>query len=64
MFACMCVCVSECACSSIQTDLHPFKLFIGCEGSCWDTFDQILLQTAEREGKRNKMSENIKMHAI
>lgn len=53
----MCACLNVCAHS--QTDSHPLELLVGSKGSCWDTFNQVLLQTTverergrEREGKR------------
>lgn len=42
-----------------QTNLHPLEFFIHAEGSCRDTFDQILLQTTERERKRSELWQKI-----
>lgn len=46
---CVHVCVFESVCTFIQTDLHPLELLVGGKGSCRDTFNQVLLQTTERE---------------
>lgn len=51
---CACVCVFESVCTFIQTDLHPLELLVGGKGSCRDTFNQVLLQTTERESKERR----------
>lgn len=35
-------------------NLHPFELLVGSEGSSRDAFNQVLLQTTEREKGRSE----------